>query len=303
MKDKKLFKATLAALITNVIFGFSFLFSKVALDYAHPLLILSVRFFVAFLILSILWLCGVFKLSFKGKPKGRILLMALAQPLCYYIFELYGIDMCSSAMSGVIISIVPVVVIILSTLFLHERPSGVQIVFSLISLLAVAAISIMSDDGAQSSPVGILLLCGAVICAAVFNILSRDLSSEYSAIERTYVMFFAGSVGFLITAITSLGGDFLSELSRAAGAPMFWGAIAYLSVASSIIAFLLYNYSTSVLTPVRSASFSNLITVVSVMAGIFILKENMSLPQLICCALIILGVIGTNRDTSKNKGK
>ena len=84
---------------------------------------------------------------------------------------------------------------------------------------------------------------------------------------------------------------------------MFWGAIAYLSVASSIIAFLLYNYSTSVLTPVRSASFSNLITVVSVMAGIFILKENMSLPQLICCALIILGVIGTNRDTSKNKGK
>lgn len=304
MKDKKQLLGTAAALFTNVIFGFSFLFSKVALGYAHPLMILSVRFTVAFLILNILWLTGVFKLSFKGKSKKRILLMALAQPLCYYIFELYGINNSSSAMSGVIISLVPVAVIILAGVFLHERATLRQILFSALSLMAVAIISIMTDDGAQSSPLGILLLLGAVVCAAVFNILSRDLSAEYSPIERTYIMFFAGCVGFNIISPAVLGKSYISELTSAVCEPMFWGAIAYLSVASSIIAFLCYNYSTTVLTPVKSASFSNLITVVSVLAGIFILGESMTSIQLVCCALIVAGVIGTNsNNTQKQESK
>ena len=49
-------KGILAALVPNVIFGFSFLFSKIALDYAHPLMILAIRFTVAFAVLNILWL-------------------------------------------------------------------------------------------------------------------------------------------------------------------------------------------------------------------------------------------------------
>ena len=60
-------KGILAALVPNVIFGFSFLFSKIALDYAHPLMILAIRFTVAFAVLNILWLCKVIRLDFKGK--------------------------------------------------------------------------------------------------------------------------------------------------------------------------------------------------------------------------------------------
>ena len=80
--------ASLAALIPNIIFGFSFLFSKTALAFAHPLIILAVRFTVAFLVLNIMWALRLVKLNFKGKKIGKILLMALAQPLLYFIFEL-----------------------------------------------------------------------------------------------------------------------------------------------------------------------------------------------------------------------
>ncbi|MBQ2943482.1 MAG: DMT family transporter [Ruminococcus sp.] len=127
MTDKsKQLKGTIAALIVNIIFGFSFLFSKIALSYAHPLIILAVRFTVAFAVLNLLWMFGIVKLNFKGKPKKRILLMSLAQPLLYFILELYGIENTSSAMSGVIISLVPVVVIILSAVFLKEKPTVSQ---------------------------------------------------------------------------------------------------------------------------------------------------------------------------------
>jgi drug/metabolite transporter (DMT)-like permease len=295
MKDKKQLKASLAALITNVIFGFSFLFSKVALSYSHPLVILAVRFTVAFAVLSLLWAIGVFKMSFKGKARGRILLMALAQPVCYYVFELYGIKLTSSALSGVIISLVPVVVIILATVFLRERPTLRQVLFSALSLGAIAVISVLSNDGAQNTFMGILLLLGAVLCASVFNVLSRKESKEYSPIERTYIMFLAGSVGFNLIAAATLGKSYVTEIISASVHIEFWGAIAYLAIASSIIAFLLYNYSTTILPPVKSASYSNLITVVSVLAGIFILGEILSPLQLVLCAAVIIGVLGVNR--------
>lgn len=288
-------KGTIAALLTNVIFGFSFLFSKVALDYSHPLIILSVRFTVAFAVLNLMWLCKILKLDFKGKPKTRLLFMAIAQPLLYYVFELYGISNTSSAISGVIISLVPVAVLVLSSVFLHERPTRSQILFSALSLAAIVTISILSNDGAASTLTGILLLLGAVICAAVFNIVSRSESKSFSPFERTYIMFLVGALGFNVIALCTLGNGYFTELSSACQSLEFWGSIAYLSLLSSIAAFALYNYSTTYISAVRSASFSNLITVVSVLAGIFILGENLSVPQLICCALIVLGVLGVNK--------
>ena len=78
---------SLAALFANIIFGFSFLFSKLALAVAHPLIILAVRFVAAFLILNLLWAMGFIKINFKGKPIGKLCLMALAQPLLYFIYS------------------------------------------------------------------------------------------------------------------------------------------------------------------------------------------------------------------------
>ena len=288
-------KGILASLVVNVIFGFSFLFSKSALDYAHPLVILSARFTVSFLVLNLLWLFGAFKLNLKGKPKKWILIMALCQPMLYFTFELYGIENTSSALSGVIISLVPVAVMILSAVFLKEKPSFSQVLFSMLSLAAVVAISLLSADGSKSKLTGIVLLLGAVLCAAVFNILSRHEAENYSPFERTYIMFLVGAVGFNLLTFAVLRGNWVTEVTAAVCHAEFWTSVLYLSVMSSILAFMLYNYSTSVLTPVMSASFSNLITVVSVLAGILILKEKMSVPQLVCCTLIILGVFGVNR--------
>ena len=54
MKNKNDAAGTAAALAANIIFGCSFIFSKKALAVAHPLMILSVRFTVAFIAMSLL---------------------------------------------------------------------------------------------------------------------------------------------------------------------------------------------------------------------------------------------------------
>ncbi len=294
MTDKKQYFGIAAALLANVIFGFSFIFSKMALAVSHPLIILSVRFTMAFIFLNILLLSGRFKINLKGKPKTKLIFMGIAQPLLYFIFELYGLSMVSSALSGVIIALVPVVVIILARITLNENATVMQTVCTLISIIGVSAISIISNDGSKNHFSGIILLICAVICASVFNVLSRSESAHFSPFERTYIMFLIGIVGFNLITVFILRENYLPLLISSLSNIKFIIAIIYLSLFSSVLAFLLYNFSTTVISVVQSSSFSNIITAVTVLAGVIILKESFSVLEYILCAVIILGVWGVN---------
>ena len=294
MDSKKQWFGMAAALLANLIFGFSFIFSKLALSVSHPIIILAARFTVAFLVLNILWASGLVKIKLKGKPKKRLFAMGIAQPLLYFIFELYGLSMVSSALSGIIIALVPVGVLIISGLFLSEKPTSLQVICTFLSIAGVSLISILSNDGNKNRFIGIVLLLLAVISAAVFNILSRSEAKSFSPFERTYIMFLIGAVGFNALAIAIFKGQYFKELVTAFSHSEFIIAIIYLAIISSVAAFMLYNYSTSVISAVRSSSFSNIITVVSVLAGIIILKEKFSVWELLLCLPVILGVWGVN---------
>lgn len=301
MTNKKHFLGIICALTANIIFGFSFIFSKSALEVSHPLIILAVRFTVAFLFLNILWALGLFKINTKSFKNPLLWAMGLAQPFLYFILELYGLSLVSSALSGVIISLVPVAVMLLSTLVLKEKPTRVQWFFTFISILGVCIISIISNDGQKNYSKGIFLLAGAVICAGVFNVLSRKQSGTHSPFERTYVMFLIGCIGFNLTAVTALKSEYFPIFIKSITNFEFIISIIYLAIISSVVAFLLYNFATANITAVQAASFSNIITVVTILAGIIIRKEYLSAWSYPICAIIILGVWGVNRFAKATK--
>ena len=291
----------ICALLANLIFGFSFIFSKTALQIAHPLVILSVRFAVAFLTLNLLLLTKKFKINLKGKSKTKLIMMSIAQPLLYFIFELYGLSLVSSALSGVIIALVPVAVMLLAAVFLKEKSTLLQKLCTILSIAAISAISVISNNGKKSYFLGIILLVLAVLSAAVFNILSRSESKKFTAFERTYIMFLCGALGFNLIAVCVLKGQYFTQICTAFQSINFIISIIYLAVISSVLAFLLYNFSTSKIPAVQSSSFSNIITVVTVIAGVLILKESFNIWQFLLCGIIILGVFGVNTFTPKKE--
>lgn len=303
MKNRKHFLGILCALMANIIFGFSFIFSKMALSVSEPLIILAVRFTIAFLFLNVFLCLGVFKMKFKIFKNPTIWLMALAQPFLYFIFELYGLSLVSSALSGVIIALVPVGVMLLSAVILKEKPNFIQWIFTAVSIIGVSLMSILSNDGNKNYSLGVILLVGAVICAAIFNILSRKQSASASPFERTYAMFFMGFVGFNIIAAIRYKGQFIPLVLQSFKHSEFIIAIIYLAVVSSVLAFLVYNFATSNITVIEASSFSNIITVVTVLAGVFILKESLNLWGYILCGIIIMGVWGVNWFVSNPKSR
>ena len=284
-------KATLAGLLGYSIFGFSFLFSKTALDFASPFTLLGTRFLLAFLAMNFLVILGKAKLSFKGKPIGSLLLLGFIQPVCYFIFETYGIDCTGAAFSGIMIGTVPVVGLIFGVLFLGEKCSILQGVFTVLSVFGVF-LTTTGGFGNISSK-GFFLLLGAVISAALFTILSRKTSELFSAFERTYIMFALGSAVFIPIALWENRKDF-SAMGSAFSNPMFWVSVIYLAVISSVCAFLLINFALNHLSAGRALIFSNFTTVISVLAGIFIMGDSFSAAQILGILIITFSVFGVS---------
>ena len=287
----KTVKATIAGLLGYSIFGFSFLFSKIALGVASPMVLLSVRFLMAFLVLSLFLLSGKMRISLKGKPVFRLLLMGMVQPVIYFICEAYGISMTSASFSGIVIGLVPVAGLLCGMLFLKERCTVLQAVCTVLSVVGVI-LTTAGGLGKFSFP-GFCLLLVSVISTAIFTVISRSISTQFSAFERTYVMTAMGGIFFTGIALVQTKGDY-SAWMLPLSSPGFWGAVVYLAVLSSVCSFLLINYAVNYLSTGHTLIFSNFSTVISVLAGIFILHYVFTSVQLVGILVIIISVFGVS---------
>jgi drug/metabolite transporter (DMT)-like permease len=163
------------------------------------------------------------------------------------------------------------------------------------SLGGVTLISVMQmqNSTGETSAIGFILLSGAVLSAAFYNILSRKASAKFKPIEITYVMMIVGAFVFNIIGISDSlikGYSYFIPLAE----PAVLGSILYLGILSSIIAFFCLNYTLSKIPAVQGALFANLVTVISVIAGVIFLNEGFPVYKIIGSILIIVGVFGTN---------
>ncbi|MBQ2991044.1 MAG: DMT family transporter [Clostridia bacterium] len=301
--------ATIAALIGNSVFGFSFMFSRIALGIAPPFVMLMYRFIGAFLGMSVLalWSCAFsvgrrsegdrihsMRFDLRGRRIAPLVALGVVQPVLYFLCESYGISMTNSTFAGVIIALVPIAALFLGTLFLHERPARMQVLYSLLSIAGVVMMTMMQSAEGEIRPLGVALLFGAVLTGVSFNIISRKISTQYSALERTYVMMLVAAVSFTGLAAVSTGFDVQALLAPLASAP-FMLAIVYLAIVSSVLAFLMLNYASNYLPVAKTTAFCNLTTVISLFAGVVFLGEPFGAVSLIASAMIVLGIWGVQK--------
>ncbi len=300
MQDRKILKATIGALIGQSIFGFTFMFTKIALEYASPMVVIADRYIIAFLAMSVVMLMTKRSFSLKGKNVLGLIIMSLFQPTLYFIFEAFGISMTTSTFSSVMIALIPVITLICGIPMLREIPSIWQCIFTVISVSGVIIMALQGKSDGTVTPLGVLLLFGAVVSAVGYNILSRKISSDFTAFERTYAMAFIGMVSFVIITLIENVSAPLKVIT-----PFFNRSyllsLLFLGIAASVGAFIFINNANTHLPVAKSTSFSCVTTVVSVLAGALILKEPMNALSYISASMIIVGVLGVQLSKSKIK--
>jgi len=297
------------------IFGFSFLVTKDALNILDPMELIFVRFALAAIAMSLLALSGLMKIDYRGKRPAYLLLTCLFQPILYFIFETYGVRESATSTAGIILGALPALVAILGVITLGEKTTPLQTFGLVLSILGVSIVVLTGPASAgegEGTLRGALFLIGSMLSAGFFNVLSRKASRQFSDFERTFAMMWTGAIGFGLIVLGrgllgfsptigalpgSLSGGGLASLP--ARAASVWYSIAYLGILSSVVAFFLINYTLTRLKASQSAVFTNLVTVITVLAGVAIRKEAFNLMQALGAIIIILGVWTANRRSDR----
>ncbi len=286
----------LVAALSSIIFGFSFLFTKGALDYLNPHQLLAFRFLLAALALTALRGLGLVKFSLRGRSLPGALILSAIQPIVYFLCETTGVQLTTSSEAGMMIALIPVVVAISGAVFLKEKPSPTQWAFILLSVFGVLFVA--RGGGAVSVSghgLGLLALAGAVISAAMYSIMSRRLSTSFRPVELTYLMMWTGAIFFgLLTVVEHAKDGRLGEILLPLAQAQSISAVLYLGLLSSVVAFFSQNYALSKIEASRSAVFANLTTIISTVAGVVFRGEPFLWYHWIGGALILTGVWGTN---------
>lgn len=252
------------------------MFTKMGLNVMTPMELISFRFLLAALVMTILKTLKIIKVDFRGKNMKMVLITSFCEPVLYFIFEVMGVSMTSTSEAGLMISLIPVFVAIFSMIFLNERLRRSQVGFIILSVSGVVFINMMKDNISVSGNfLGIIFLFLAIIASSFYNIGSKKSSEDFTPIEITFVMMWIGAISFngILTISNLIKGNMRSYFAPLASSQAIIPLL-YLGILSSIVAFFMVNYTISKIPVSQSSIFANLSTIVSIIAGVFILKEN-----------------------------
>ena len=295
MSSKNKISAMISVTLGQSLWGISYLFTRIALQYTNIETLLSLRFLCAFTTLILLSFLGKIKISIWQKEKQSkyyLLIFAILQPL-YYLLESNGILLTNTAFAGITLSITPVVAIFIGHFFLHEPTSSKQFLFCLLPIVGVIIISLSGTEIGAIQPLGILFLFGTCIVAALLNLTNKK-AATYTPFERTFVTVLAGSMVYTPLALHTSHWN-IAIYFQPLQAPLFLISLLSLAFLCSLSANTLVNVGAKELSVAQFSIFLSLNIVVSMLSGVFILHEPMPLTSLFGAILIIVGIffVGT----------
>ncbi|WP_377865605.1 DMT family transporter [Bacillus sp. R86525] len=289
-------KAYISALLYSFIIGFSFMFVKLALTITSPLDTLAHRFTVAFIAANIPVIFGFVKLNISFKNILALLPLAIFYPALFFAFQAFGLVYTSSSEAGIIQAAIPIFTMILASYFLKEYTNTWQKTSVFISVVGVIYIFIMNGIGAhETNFIGVILILLSALSSACYNVLARKMTKKFKLMDLTYTMTAIGFITFNLIAIVShINKGTTTVYFKPFTNSTFLISILYLGLLSSLLTALLLNYSLSYIEAAKISVFSNLSTLITIIAGVVFLHEQIAYYHIVGTLMIVLGVIGTN---------
>ena len=287
----------LCALLTIIIWGTTFISTKILLVDFQPVEILFFRFVMGLLALLI-----IYPHRLKTTTKRQELTFALAG-LCgiclYYLLENIALTYTMASNVGVIISVAPFFTAIMSHLFLKEE-GKLRANFFIGFVVAMIGIFLISFNGSklELNPVGDLLALLAAFVWACYSILTKKISSYgYHTILTTRRVFFYGIL-FMIPTLFMF--DFHLELSRFTN-PVYLFNIIFLGIGASALCFVSWNLAVKVLGAVKTSIYIYMVPVITVVTSTLILHEQITALSIIGTLLTLAGLFLSERKTMRKE--
>ena len=285
MESRKTF-GHLAALLTIVIWGTTFISTKILLVDFQPVEILFFRFVMGFLVLLAAYPRRLKTADYKQEL--TFVLAGLCGICLYYLLENIALTFTLASNVGVIISVAPFFTAILAH-FAMRSEEKLRSQFLIGFVVAMAGIILISFNGRELelNPLGDLLAVVAALVWACYSILTKKISSfGYPVILSTRRTFFYGIL-FMIPALFLF--DFQADLSRFTNITYLFN-ILYLGLGASALCFVTWNFAVKELGAVKTSVYIYMVPVITVVTSVLILHEQLTLLAGIGTVLTLIGL-------------
>ena len=259
-EQKKQILGHVLACGTQMMWGATFVSTKVLLAYFLPVQVLFTRVVIAFLMLWILY-----PHSLKIVDKKRELAFAgagLFGIVLYFMLENTALTMTYASNVGIIVACAPFFVAVIVGIFFKNEKPGVN--FFIGFVIAIIGIAMISMNGAKSlhlNPKGDMLAFTAMISwgcySAVIKKIGQKVSWDMTQFQRPEII-----LNFL-----------------------------FLGVGASAMGFFLWNLSTKWIGAIKTSVYIYVSPVVTVVLSVVILHEKMTVVSVSGAVLILLGLI------------
>ncbi|NCB73579.1 MAG: DMT family transporter [Clostridia bacterium] len=287
MKDKKTVSGHIAALITILIWGLTFISTKILLVDFSPEEIVFFRFVLGFIALLCIY---PHRLKLTSRKQEWLFVFAglCGVTLCYML-QNYALTYSLASNIGVAVSVSPFFTAIFARFISKEeklRPSF--FIGFVAAITGIAFMSFSGSDGFEFHPLGDILAIGEAAVWAIYSLLTKKISGYgYNPIAVTRRVFFYGLV-FMAPLLFFT--DFRLGLERFADLNNLLNML-FLGLAASALCFLTWNYAVKILGAVKTSVYIYLVPIVTIISSVLFLHEKITLLSAIGMLLALFGLL------------
>jgi drug/metabolite transporter (DMT)-like permease len=284
---------TLSGLIAASIWGGMYVVSDAVLDVVPPATLVLMRYVIA---LPVLWLAVRMSRSRAHTPGiqradwPKLALTAFVGFGVSLLAQFAGTKLSTAAAGALITSATPAFIVLFAWWILHERASGRQWIGLGIATIGVLVVSLLDEqsatDTATNPLLGNWLLIVAAVSWALYSVLVKLHSQKYTALAITLAVTAFGIPIVAPVAAIELQTQTIGTLTL----PAILG-ILYIGIASTAIAFFLWNKSFELLDAATASLFFFAQPVVGTLLAAIFRGEQLGWSFFAGGALILLGAL------------
>lgn len=275
----------LLALVSILVWGFSFSATRSVVQQIPSLTLACLRFFIA---AGLLWaLTRSARVALRPEDRKWIWAMALTGITFYFAFENAGLKRTTASHASLIIATIPLGTELVIACKLRRWPKTATWLGALMALSGVALL--VGRDHSDASKTGDFLMFGAAGCWIGYTFLVQHLAGRYPNLYITRWIMLAGAVSLAPGAVVEM---MLYPIPCPNG--VAWMQVLFLAMACSALAYDFWNRAVPALGPTAVNTLIYFIPLVGVLGGILFLDEPVT-PSLFGGGALIFGGVLLSR--------
>ena len=281
--------------------GANFLAFKVAGDAMHPLMVATLRFSIAALILLPFALVRWRRSPVSTRELGGAALLGVTMLVASQALAIWGTHFLPAGVAAVFGSASPLFLALFAWGLFHQPMTRRQVIGVAIGFLGLSLMSWASSTGGGFRPTGAALALAASAAWAIGSLLAPRLALPSDPVIGLTVQL--AVAGLLLGVIVTVSG--ITATTHLLRVPLTaWGALTFLIVASTMIGYAVFLALNAKVSTTIANTFNYAAPVIALCLSALLLHEPLSLVKLVSAGVALLGValmIDRKRPTHTNK--